>query len=111
FKSRPILFHCLGSLKKTRYSNYKVVMSDDSSTDSSVRYVKRKFPKVDVIVSKPNGGYTKAANFGIKYAIKKYDPDYVLMTCNGIIITDGDWLKKLVSVAESDSKTGIVGCK
>ena len=36
YKGQPVLKHCLGSLKKTAYKNYAILVSDDCSTDSSV---------------------------------------------------------------------------
>jgi GT2 family glycosyltransferase len=111
FRSKPVLFHCLGSLQRTNYDNFRIVVTDDSSPDESVAYIKKTFPKIETVVSRPNGGFVKAANFAMRYAIKKYNPDYILLSCNGIVAKDRSWLKKMLAVAESDSKIGIVGCK
>ena len=37
----------------------------------------------------------------------KYEPDYIVLMNNDIIISDTLWLSKLVKVAESDPKIGI----
>ncbi len=111
YKSKPILWYCCNSLKNTNYENFKVVVTDDSSTDNSLDYLKKNFPEVSIIVNKPNGGYTKNINNGIKYALKKYNLDYVLLMNTDVIIKDSNWLKKLVDVGESDKSIGTVGCK
>ena len=62
-------------------------------------------------INKPNGGYTKNANNGIKYAIKNYNPDYILTLNNDVIIKDKEWLRKMVEAAESNDDYGIIGPK
>lgn len=110
YKGKPVLKHCLDSLKKTSYKNYTVLVSDDCSTDNSVSYVRGNWPYVKVIRRKKNGGYAENANTGLRYAIKHMQFDYVVMLNNDIIITDRGWLRKLIELAESDDGIGLVGC-
>ncbi len=111
YNSRPILWHLLNSLKGTNYKNYKLVLSDDSSPDESIRYVKSKFSGTEMVINRPNGGYTINANKGIKYAIRKYDPVYIVLLNSDIIIKDRSWLKKMVQAAEDEPTSGVIGCK
>ena len=111
YKGKPILFHCLSSLKKTAYENYSVVLADDKSTDNSATYVKKIFPKVDVVVNKTNGGFSKNNNNAIMYAIKRYNPEYVLLLNNDIIINKREWLTGLIETIAADKKAGIEGCR
>ncbi len=111
YRSKPILWHVLDSVRRTNYGNYATVFSDDSSTDKSIRYVKSNFRNVKITINKPNGGYTKTANNGIKYALRNLNPDYILLLNNDVIIEDKDWLRKLVEVAETQNNYGIVGPK
>ena len=111
FKTKTVLWHCFDSLKRTHWHNMHIILGDDSSTDNSIVYMQRNFPKIPIIVNKPNGGYTKNANNAARYALKKYNPDYIVLMNNDIIIKDPDWLAKMINVAESDDKIGIVGCK
>ncbi len=111
YKKHNILWDVFSSLMKTKYQNYKIIMADDKSTDRSIEYVKKNFPYIDIVVNDSNGGFSKNNNKTIKYAMQKYKPDYIVLLNNDIIITDDSWLNKLLEVAESDSKIGIVGCK
>ncbi len=112
YKGKSIIFLVLNSLiKNTSYKNYKVIVADDYSPDNSIAYIKSKFPRVRIVKNSENGGYSKNNNNAIKYAIKKYDPDYFLLLNNDIIITQKDWLSEMVEAAESDRKVGMVGCK
>ena len=110
YKGQPVLKHCLGSLKKTAYKNYAILVSDDCSTDSSVEYIKKNWHYVNITRRKKNGGYAENANTGLKYALANMKFDYAVMMNNDIIITEPDWLSKLIRLAESDHKIGIIGC-
>lgn len=112
YKSKNILWHMLNSISKTSYGNFRIIIGDDSSTDGSISFIKKNFPEVEIVLNKPeNRSYTKNSNNAIRYTLKKYDPDYIALLNNDIIIKDKDWLSKLLAVAQSGKKIGIVGCK
>lgn len=96
-------------IKKTDYKNYKIFLVDNGSEDRHDLMVKKKFPKVDVIRNKKNLGYSKGNNVGIRKACKTYDPDYFVLLNDDIEMINENWLKKMIEVAESDEKIGIVG--
>ncbi len=111
YESKPILELCLKTLKKTTYRNYKVVIADDTSTDNSKKLVHSIFPKADFVVSTHERNFAKNNNNAIRFAFKKYNPDYIVILNNDIIVTDDGWLKHMVNIAESDSEVGIVSPK
>lgn len=112
YKNKSILETCLRSLKNSTYRNLKLVVADDNSKDNSRKIVKE-IGGIDFIVREKigPGNYTKNANNGIRYAIKKYNPDYIALFNDDIINKDRDWFRKMVEVGESDEKIGIIGCK
>jgi len=101
---------CLSSLQKTIYDNFSVVVVDNGSTDGSATMVKQKYPSVDILENTENLGFAKGNNIGIKHAITKYNPDFVLLLNNDIEIIDGNWLNIFVDVASKKS-VGIATCK
>jgi GT2 family glycosyltransferase len=111
-ENESILDRCINSLKITDYpkNRYKVIMADNGSTDGSDEYVKKKYKFVEVVHFYPNRGFSGGMNYGIRYAMKKYKPDYFLLLSNDTEIIQKDWLTKLVESAESDEKVGVVGC-
>lgn len=112
YKNKVLPDICLNALNKTNYKNYKILISDDNSTDNTVSYLHLKYPKLKVIENSINGGFCKNSNSGIRYAIKNLKLDYIVLLNDDIIITDKDWLKNMVvTIAESDDKIGAVGCK
>jgi len=96
---------------KTVYSDYHVIVVDNRSLDGSVDMMKQSFPWVDVVALDKNYGFSIGNNKGIVYALRKYDPQYVLLLNNDTEIVQTDWLNKMVAVAESEDNVGIVGCK
>jgi GT2 family glycosyltransferase len=69
--------NCLNSIKKnTKYKRYKIIVVDNNSKDGSQKMIKIKFKEVDLIKNKKNRGFAGGNNDGIKYSIKKYNPDY-----------------------------------
>ena len=101
---------CLSSLKKTEYNNFSVVVVDNGSIDGSANMVKQKFPSMDLIENEENYGFAKGSNIGIKHAINKYNPDFILLLNNDIEIREGKWLNILVEITNKD-RAGIASCK
>jgi hypothetical protein len=112
WNGKEILKKCLSSLLKlTEYKNFKVIVVDNASTDSSVDMIETEFKNINLLENKENLGFIKGNNVGIRYALKKYNPNYILLLNNDTEIIQKDWLKRLVDVAESDRRIGLVGCK
>ncbi|MDO8558837.1 MAG: glycosyltransferase family 2 protein [bacterium] len=101
---------CLDSVRKITYSNYQTVVVDNASEsserDSIINYVKSQ-GNITLLENEKNLGYAGGNNIGIKYALA-HNADYVFILNNDTTVPP-DMLEKLVSVAESDSKIGIVG--
>jgi GT2 family glycosyltransferase len=112
WNGKELLKDCLSSLfKLTDYPNYKVIVVDNGSTDGSVRFVIKNFPKADVLCLDRNYGFSRGNNEGIRYAFKKYTPHYFLLLNNDTEVIQTEWLTNMVKVAKKDDRIGIVGCK
>jgi hypothetical protein len=66
--------------------------------------------KLIVIKNDKNYGFAEGNNIGIRYSIKAISPDYVFLLNNDTVV-DNEFLTRLVDVAESDSKIGVLGPK
>jgi hypothetical protein len=111
YKGSPIIDVFLNSMKKTDYGNYKVVVADGCSTDGSLNHIKKNFPDILLLSDKKNIGLARSLNRAMRFAINKYNPQYILLLNNDLIITDPKWVTKMVEVAEADDRIGLVGCK
>lgn len=104
---KELLKECFDSLANINYpkNRWEVLMVDNISKDSSVRYVKRHYPWVNVLRNRYNN-YCKANNMGIK----KSKGDYVAVLNNDTKV-EKEWLVELVKVMASNTKIGAVGSK
>jgi len=102
---------CLESLFKQTYKDYEILFVDNSSSDGSVEFVKKRFPaekypKLRILPSGGNWGQGGGDNFGIKRAKGKY-----VVLLDNDTKADKDFLKEAVKVAEKDPKVGAVVAK
>ena len=112
WNSTSLLQICLVSLRqKTSYTNYHLVVVDNGSVDDSVSWISKMFPWVEVVALDKNYGFSIGNNKGIAYALKKFNPKYVLLLNNDTEIIESDWLSRMVEVVEKYEQIGILGCE
>ena len=63
-----------------------------------------------LIQNMKNYGFAEGNNIAVRFALKKLDPDYVLLLNNDVVVNK-NFLIELVKVAENSPKIGIVGPK
>lgn len=96
---------CIDSLLNLSYSDYEIILVDNASSDGSVEFVEKNYPKVRIIRNKENLGFAEGNNIGIRETkgelIALFNPDAV---------ADKEWLSRLVSVLQnSENIGGVVG--
>lgn len=102
---------CLESLQKITYPNYEVIIVDNGSTGDDAQVLKEKFGRyIYLIENDRNYGFAGGSNIGIRYALNKSNPDYLLLLNNDTIV-DPQFVTEMVKVAESDPAIGITGAK
>lgn len=101
---------CLLSVQTQAYSNYNIIVVDNASTDSTVSIIQQKFPNIDILRQSKNHYFTGGNNIGIRYAIKQYQPKFVLVL-NPDTFVPSDLLQKLYVAAANDENIGAVGPK
>lgn len=94
----------LPSVLKTSYSNHKVYVADNASTDGTSEWLKEAFPEVELIDTGYNAGFAEGYNIALKQIEAEY---YVLL--NQDVAVDSKWLDVLVQKAESDKQ--IAACQ
>lgn len=80
---------CIKSLKKFKS---KIVVVSNSHDYENLKKIESKVDKL--IINDDNIGFAKANNIGCKFAIKNYNPDYICVINNDIIINQKDFVKK-----------------
>jgi GT2 family glycosyltransferase len=100
------IVECLESVEKTTYKNIEILVVDNASSDDSPILIKRKFPRVRLIVLDTNIGFAAGNNKGFAFAQGKY-----VVTLNNDIVVEPDWLIQPLEFLESDDLVGIIACR
>ncbi|PWB74912.1 MAG: glycosyltransferase family 2 protein [Anaerolineales bacterium] len=104
---RDDTLECLVSLSRNSYSNHKIIVLDNASTDGSVEAIRAAHPAVQFVALERNLGYAGNNNVGIELALQQ-GADWVFVL-NEDIILDAECLAKLIEVGERDPQIGILG--
>ncbi|MFA6106714.1 MAG: glycosyltransferase family 2 protein [Patescibacteria group bacterium] len=100
------LAECRDSLRAQSYPREltQIYIVDNASTDKTRRFLTEHYPEAAVI-PRPDGNYAAANNSGIKKALE--DGCELAAIANMDVKFAPDWLKELVSAADSDPVIGI----
>ena len=111
YNSRAKIADCLNSVSSQNYpkESLQVVLVDNNSSDSTLGYVKEKFPPVKIIENKENVGFAQANNQGYKWA-KKNGCQYLVLL-NDDTIVERNWLSRLVKIMDNDPAVGAAQAK
>ena len=86
----------------------KIVVVDNNSNDGSYeKLIKLSNSKIHVIKSEKNGGYSYGNNFGIKYAIKNFNPEYIIIS-NPDVSFNNETIYNMMNVYDNYNNIGIV---
>lgn len=88
----------------TQYSEgTDIYVADNASTDNSIDFVKRNFPKVKIIKNTINGGYAKGYNDVLKHV----DADVFCLLNSDIEVTP-NWLSPIIKEFKTNITTAII---
>jgi GT2 family glycosyltransferase len=107
--------YCQGKLKvNSNYFNYTennkpfqlIQLTDNQPSPKKDIPVK----SLILIKNKDNQGFAKGNNTGIKFALKQFYPEYILLLNNDTVV-DPEFLMELVKTGDSNEKIGFIGPK
>jgi len=79
---------CLQNITQSIDIKLEISVIDNNSTDGTVKYVKNKYPQIDIISLNTNSGYAYANNVGIReYLGSTNEPDAFLILNPDLLIT------------------------
>ncbi|MFH1338282.1 MAG: glycosyltransferase, partial [Candidatus Omnitrophota bacterium] len=107
FNGKKYLKKLLNSIFKLNYPRNKleVIFVDNASTDNSIKFVKKSYPKVKVVKNDVNN-YCKGVNLGIEASKAKY-----VALINNDVRLDKNWLIELIKAIIKDKSIAAVGSK
>lgn len=108
YKTPQLLEECLSSIQKTINGiSYEIIIIDNASgDDETMKIIAKKFPNINLIISKKNEGYAKAVNKGIKIS----KGNFVLVVNPDVVVLNDD-LGKMMKYMEQNPKVGMLGPK
>jgi GT2 family glycosyltransferase len=101
---KHLLSNCLHSVLQSNYDNFEVFFVDNGSTDDSVEFVKKTFPKdtkLRIVENAENYGFPKGNNL----AAKQTCGDYIILLNNDTEV-EQNWMRELVNVMENNPTIG-----
>lgn len=88
-------------LNKFDEYNIKIAVVDNSSPNGSGKRLQDKYcteKKVDVLLNEENEGFARGNNLGYRFLVKNYNPDYIIVINNDVLIEQQDFLNLIDSV-------------
>ncbi len=97
---------CFDSVHNQTYKNYEVIFVDNGSTDKSVDFIKKNYPKTVIVENKKNLGFAGGNNVGYKNAKGEY-----LLLINNDTYIEKNFLANFVEAFEKIPNLGSVQSK
>ncbi len=98
YNGREYLPDCFNSLARQTLSPQEIIVVDNGSQDDSVKYIKEKYPQVDLIANEKNLGFAQGNNQGIEIALQN-KADYIFLL-NQDTVCQPDCLENLTKGIE-----------
>jgi GT2 family glycosyltransferase len=104
YNGKSYLEKFLPSVIASTYSNKKIVVADNASTDDSVVFVQESYPSVEIILNNQNDGFAG----GYNWALQKVNADYYVLLNSDAQVTPG-WIDPIIELMEKDKS--IAACQ
>ena len=104
WNGKKYLEQFLPALLASGYSNKKIIVADNASTDDSINFLQQHFPSVEIIRYATNEGFAK----GYNSALKKVKSDYYVLLNSDVEVTP-NWIEPVITLMESDAS--IAACQ
>ncbi len=111
YNTRERLRDCLQSLDANRGVSFVTYVVDNCSTDGSAAMVRETFPRLHLIASPTNGGYSYANNLGLRAILARDPTPPFTLLLNPDTVLPPDALAGMIEFFQSHPDAGIVGPK
>lgn len=105
YNKPDLTINCVKSAMRIKYDNYKIIVVDNGSSDSSYEILREVFSNIEIIRFKERLGFTGAYNVGLRKAIEN-NADYAFVINNDTII-DRNCLAEGIKLMESNPRIGV----
>ena len=94
----------LPSVVASTYSNIKIIIADNASTDDSISFLRSSYPQIEIIKNDQNYGFAKGYNVALKNVVA----DYFILLNSDVEVTPG-WIEPIITLMALDKK--IAACQ
>jgi GT2 family glycosyltransferase len=94
----------LAFVLNSSYTNKRIIVADNASTDDSISFVKEHFPSVEILTNTKNDGFAG----GYNWALKQIESDYYVLLNSDVEVTP-NWIEPIIDLMESDA--AIAACQ
>ncbi len=104
WNGRKFLKEFLPSVLNSDYSNKRIIVADNASTDDSISFLQSHYPQVEILQNSTNEGFAKGYNTALKQVTADY---YVLL--NSDVEVNSNWIAPIIELMEADAS--IAACQ
>lgn len=97
WNGKKFLEKFLPSVTASVYTNKKIIVADNASTDDSIIFLQQQYPQVGILQNKTNEGFAK----GYNTALKQVQADYYVLLNSDVEVTP-NWIGPVIDLMESD---------
>jgi hypothetical protein len=101
------LSYSLNSISKIQYPNFRVVVVDNCSKDDSVEYVRKTYPKFEIIHKETDTGFSGSVNQGLLHGLR-IGAKFIAVFSNDVMVHP-KWLSCSIDVANKFPRCGVIG--
>ena len=104
WNGRKFLEQFLPSVMASAYTNKRVIVADNASSDDSISFLKAHYPQVEILINSSNEGFAK----GYNTALQQVSSDYYVLLNSDVEVTP-NWIQPVIDLMEAD--TAIAACQ
>jgi len=98
YNGRNYLQQFLPSVLSSTYSNKKIIVADNASTDDSIQILQQHFPEVEILINTQNDGFAG----GYNWALNLVEADYFVLLNSDVEVT-ANWIEPIIALMQSDA--------
>lgn len=104
WNGKKFLEQFLPYLKRSTYTNARIIVADNGSSDDSIVFLQEHYPEITILPNPQNDGFAKGYNI----ALKQVKADIYVLLNSDVEVTPG-WIEPVIDLMESNP--GIGACQ
>lgn len=97
WNGQKFLEQFLPSVMASAYTNKRIIVADNASSDDSISFLKAHYPQVEILINSSNEGFAK----GYNTALQQVSSDYYVLLNSDVEVTP-DWIQPVIDLMETD---------